>query len=273
VDTLTVPQLSSIDFSANFTVQPPPTTIGFEVGAMLLNDADLITFRGYYSQGRLYPYLTLYPANPLCPVGDWGLDATLYDLNLDGFLNCFWSFFGGEVDEFNDDIEFSTVVLSIDPTGISIEGTLSVNGHQAAEASIGIDREGFTITGAIADATFGDLTLKQASLDVFIGAGGVKKASRRPFQIALKGTVNFQSIDIAASVYLSKNPKEGLLFTIFGEYKALLSTGMLSPELRGTFLDIPMQQVAILAGNTNVPAPGFVNKYNYPLIKGWLTIF
>ncbi len=192
----------------------------------------------------------------------------MYDLDLNGFLNCFWSFFGGEVDEFDDDIEFSTVVFSIDPTGISLEGTLSVNGHQAAEASVGIDREGFTITGAISDATFGDLTLKQASLDVFIGAGGFKKASRRPFQIAVKGTVDFHSLEIDVSVYLAKNPKEGLLFTIFGEYKAPLSTGMLSPELHSTFLDIPMQQVALLAGNTNVPAPGFVNKYSYPLIKG-----
>lgn len=196
----------------------------------------------------------------------------MYDLSLDGFLNCFWSFFGGQVDEFSDDIEFSTVVFSIDPTGITMEGTLSVNGHQAAEASIGIDREGFTITGAIADATFGDLTLKQASLDVFIGAGGVKKASRRPFQIAIKGSVNFQSIDIDVSVYFAKNPKEGLLFTVYGEYNKLLSTGMLSPELQGTFLDSPMKQVALLAGNTNVPAPGFVNKYDYPLIKGMHTI-
>jgi hypothetical protein len=248
-------------------VQAPLQTIGFEVGALLLNDTDLISLRGYYMQGKFYSQDTAHVADPACSLGDWGLDATMYDLDLEGFLNCFWSFFGGEVDEFDDDIEFSTVVLSIDPTGISIDGTVSVNGYQAAEASVGIDRDGFTITGAIADATFGDLTLKQASLDVFIGAGGVKKASRRPFQVAVKGTVEFQHIDIGVSIYLAKNP-EGLLFTIYGEYDSLLNTGMLASELQGSFLDIPMKQVALLAGNTNVPAPGFVNKYNYPLIKG-----
>ena len=42
---------------------------------------------------------------------------------MDGFLNYFWSFFGGEVDEFGDDIQFSTSVLSIDPADISMEGT------------------------------------------------------------------------------------------------------------------------------------------------------
>ncbi|KAI9792779.1 MAG: hypothetical protein M1816_001511 [Peltula sp. TS41687] len=242
--------LSSIELSTNFDAKAPPRTIGFEVGALLLNEMDLISLRGYYTQG------------------DWGLDATLYDLDLESFLNCFWSFFGGEVDEFDDDIEFSTVVLSIDPTGISLEGTLSVNGYEAVEGSMGIDREGFTIAGAIADTNFGDLALKQAALDVFIGAGGVKKASRRPFQIAIKGTVEFQGVNVAVSVYTSKSPKEGLLFTVYGEYNALLDTGMLAPELQGTFLDIPMKRVALLAGNTNTPAPGFVNKYNYPLIKG-----
>jgi hypothetical protein len=206
--------------------------------------------------------------NTLCLLGDWGLDAAMYDLDVDTFLSCFGSFFGGDVDKFEDDIEFSSVVLSIDPTGISMEGTLSVNGYQAAEASVGINRDGFTITGAIADAKFGDLTLKQASLDVFIGMGGVTKASRRPFQIGINGTVQFHSLDISVSVYLAKSPGQGLLFTVFGEYKALLNTGALSPELQGTFLDIPMKQVALLAGNTSVPAPGFVNKYNYPLIKG-----
>jgi hypothetical protein len=208
----------------------------------------------------------------LCRLGDWGLDAAIYNLDVDSFLSCFSSFFGGDVDKFEDDIEFSSLVLSIDPTGINLEGTLSVNGYQAAEASVGINRDGFSITGAIADAKFGDLTLEKASLDVFIGTGGVKKASRRPFQIGMSGTVRFHSIEIGVSVYLAKNPKEGLLFTVYGEYNVLLNTGMLAPELQGTFLDIPMKQVAILAGNTNVPAPGFANKYNYPLIKGKPTI-
>jgi hypothetical protein len=187
---------------------------------------------------------------------------------MDGFLNYFWTFFGGQVDEFDDDIKFSTVVLSIDPSGISMEGTLSVNGYESAEASVSIDREGFTIAGAIAEASFGDLTLQQASLDVFIGAGIVNTPSRRPFQVAIKGTVLFQSLSIGVSVYLAKSAEEGLLFTMFGEYKVPLNTGELSPELQGTFLDIPMNQIALLAGNTSVPAPGFVNKHNYPLIKG-----
>ena len=191
---------------------------------------------------------------------------------MDGFLSCFGTFFGGQVDEFDDEIKFSTVVLSIDPTGISMEGTISVNGYEVAEASVSIDREGFTVAGAIADVSFGDLTLKQASLDVFIGTGSVKKASRRPFQVAVKGTVLFYSLSIGVSVYLAKSPKEGLFFTIFGEYTNPLNTGDLSPELKGTLLDIPMKQIAILAGNTSIPAPGFVNEHNYPLIKGWLKV-
>jgi len=111
------------------------------------------------------------------------------------------------------------------------------------------------------------LTLKQAALDVFIGTGSVKKPSRRPFQVAIKGTVEFQNIDISVSVYLATSPK-GLLFTVYGEYGLVLNAGMLAPELQGTFLDVPMKQVALLAGNTAVPAPGFVNRYNYPLIEG-----
>jgi hypothetical protein len=164
-------------------------------------------------------------------------------------------------------VEFSVVELSIDPTGISLTGDISVNGHQSAEATLAIDREGISIIGALAETTFGDLTIKNPSLDVFIGTG-LEKASRRPLQFAIKGNAEFKGIEIDVSVYLAKSGSEGLLFTVYGEYSRPLSSGALAPELQGSFLDLPMTNIALLAGNTNTGLPGFVNKYGYPLIKG-----
>jgi hypothetical protein len=194
--------------------------------------------------------------------------ATIYNIDIEGFISCFWDFFGGQLDTFQNDIELSELELSIDPTGISLEGTLAVNGYQAAQATIAVDREGFSIIGTVSDVKFGDLTIKNPSLDVFIGGGLVQKASRRPLQFAIKGTVDFKNIEIDVSVYMSKDDNNALLFTIYGEYNLAVSSGSLAPELQGSFLDLPMKQVALLAGNTNTGAPGFVNKYGYPLIKG-----
>ncbi len=61
---LTLGKLSSIELSANFSVQPPPRTIDFDVGALLLSETDMISFRGYYTQGISYPGDTTYNADP-----------------------------------------------------------------------------------------------------------------------------------------------------------------------------------------------------------------
>jgi hypothetical protein len=159
------------------------------------------------------------------------------------------------------------VELSIDPTGISLTGDITVNGYQAAEATLAIDEEGISIIGSLAQTKFGDLTISDPSLDVFIGTS-IEKPHRQPLQFAIKGNTDFKGIKIDVSVYLAKDKDEGLLFTVYGEYTRVWSTGGLASELKGSFLDLPMSNIALLAGNTTTGLPGFVNKYNYPLIKG-----
>jgi hypothetical protein len=48
-------KLSSIELSTSFTIQSPPATISFDVGAILLSETDLISLRGYYMQGKFLP--------------------------------------------------------------------------------------------------------------------------------------------------------------------------------------------------------------------------
>ncbi|KAJ9609487.1 hypothetical protein H2200_005814 [Cladophialophora chaetospira] len=241
--------LSSIELGTNFDYTAVPATIAFDMGAVLTSNTNTINFTGYYNHG------------------DWGLIASIYDLQLEGLVDGFWEFFGGNIDNFDADIEFDIVELSIDPSGISLTGDISVNGHQTAEGTLAIDREGISIIGSLAETKFGDLTIKNPSLDVFIGTG-VEKASRRELQFAIKGNAEFKGIEIDVSVYMAKSADEGLLFTVYGEYDNPLASGALAPELQGSFLDIPMTNIALLAGNTNTGLPGFVNKYGYPLIKG-----
>lgn len=197
--------------------------------------------------------------------------ASISDLSVDGFLDAFWDVFGGQITQFDNDIEFSTVSLTIDPTGISLEGVVSVDNYQAGDASVSVDRDGFSIAGSITEAKFGDLTFKNPSLDVFIPTG-ITKAAMKPLQVAIKGTVDFKNLEIDASVYLGREDDGSLVWTIYGEYNIALSSGTLAPELHGSFLDVPMRSVALMAGNTNTGAPGFMNKYGYPLVKGLRTL-
>ena len=70
---------------------------------------------------------------------------------LKGLVSPFWDFFGGKIDNFDDDIEFSVVELGIDLTGISLTGDISVDGYRSSEASLAIDREGISIIGSLAE--------------------------------------------------------------------------------------------------------------------------
>jgi hypothetical protein len=204
-------------------------------------------------------------------VGDWALSAEVTDLSLDSFLDLFAGVLGGDLDDFAQDIEFSDVTLNISPDGISLEGVLSVDGYTSLDATVAVDESGLDINGAIDNVTIGDVTLQQASINFFAGHNGTISLAKgkRPTAFAIMGTVDFgPAIQISASLYLETTDDGTTKWTIYGEYDKALSTGTLSQSLQATNLDLPMTNVAFLAGNADTAVAGFVNQFNYPIIKG-----
>jgi len=178
---------------------------------------------------------------------------------------------GGDLDDFDQDIKFSDLSLSISPAGISLEGILSVDGYTSLDAKVTINESGFDINGAIDNVTMGDVTLLQASINFFAGHNGIASLARgkKPTGFAIMGTVNFgPAVQIAASLYLEKTGDGATKWTIYGEYDKTLSTGALSQTLQGTNLDLPMKNVTLLAGNADTAVAGFINQFAYPIIKG-----
>jgi hypothetical protein len=174
---------------------------------------------------------------------------------------------GGALPAFDYDVILDTLTLNIDPTGISLSGTTTIDDYTSAEATIAIDKEGVSISGSIGDVKIDNLTIKQASFEVLI-APTIPSKTATPVHFGINGVVDFGGLEISSTVYISKTPHESLQWTAYGEYDVPTSSSSLAPSLKGTFLDIPMRQIALIAGNTTQPAPGFTNKYNYPIIKG-----
>ena len=178
--------------------------------------------------------------------------------------------FGGSLPSF--DIHMDTLTLTIDPTGISLTGQVTINDYTAAAATFEISESGINISGSVGDVTIDNLTIKNAWLEVFI-APTIPSKTQIPVHFGINGVVDFGGLEIFSTLYISMSPGEALRWTAYGEYDIATSSASLAPSLKGTFLDLPMKQIALIAGNTDHPAEGFTNKYNYPIIKGKSIIF
>jgi hypothetical protein len=175
---------------------------------------------------------------------------------------------GGALPAFDHDIEFDALILNIDPTGISLTGQVTIDDYTAAEATIDINRDGVSISGSVSgNIKMDSLTIKQASLGVFI-APSIPSKTQTPIHFGINGVVDFGGLEISSTLYFSNTPGEALQWTVYGEYDAPITSASLAPNLKGTFLDFPMRQIALVAGNTDHAVTGFTNKYNYPIIKG-----
>lgn len=203
-------------------------------------------------------------------IGDWALTAEITDLSMDSFCEMFDGLLGGSMDDVPNDIEFSDITLDISPAGINIEGVLSIDGYTTLDGVLSIDESGVDINGAIDDVTIDDLTVVQASLNLYAErkgpAAGPKK--NKPIGFAIMGTVQFSGLQIATSLYVEKMADGSIKWTAYGNYETPISTSTLAPALKGSFLDLPMRQISLLAGNATTAAAGFINQFNYPIIKG-----
>lgn len=177
---------------------------------------------------------------------------------------------GRELDPFQHNVQFKDLILRIDTSSLSFSGELTIDGHRSIKATLRIHRDGISITGSVLDIHLGEIVVEQAELDIFIGRPDPNTTSRGSgFEI--NGKVKFRDMDISVSLYTTFEENQPVMWTVYGELDAGLQLSALAPEVRGTFLDLSLRKVALIASNQDSPSGDF-NICNYPIRRGMYTI-
>lgn len=172
------------------------------------------------------------------------------------------------------DFIFESMRLSISKDGLLLDGKVTVNGYTSASATVSLTTVGVEIKGAVENVTLEGVTIEDASLDVFIGTVAASTTGR-PFRVAISGTVKWGSFEIMAGLYIDKISGKDAQWTVYGEFDGDLQLSHLAPEIKGTWLDIDIQQVAFVASNEEETTEQVPNKFKYPVKKGvqvWATV-
>lgn len=161
-------------------------------------------------------------------------------------------------------ITFSALSFLVSKTtGITLSGAVTVNGHTEAEATITLSTAGIHITGAVGAVTIpgGMVTVESALLDVTIG--------RESFTVKMAGRVTVHELHFEVTVYLNKTGGSNLEYTLYGSYVGDMYLRNIVHGLKGTFLDVSLQRVAVIVSNMDTPVAEMnENVFAYPVKKG-----
>lgn len=158
------------------------------------------------------------------------------------------------------------MILRVATSGLSFSGGITIDGYFSAKATLKIHRDGISITGSVSDIKLGELTVEKAELDVFVGRLDPNTTSRETgFEIS--GKVHFRDMDISVALYTAFEESQPVMWTLYGEISADLQLNRLAPEVKGTFLDLRLRQVALIASNQDSPVGDF-NVFKYPIRRG-----
>ena len=170
------------------------------------------------------------------------------------------------------DIVLKDIALFVESTGIHVEGSVKIADYISVAVIISLTSLGLKIIGAVADIKLMDgVILKNAAIDVFIGTtkDTTVTGPGTSFKFAISGTVSFGQIQVAASLYLNKGMDGRVAWTVYGEFKGALSLAKIAPPLKGTFLDLTLQDACVIASNVdgNNVAGSAIPPY-FPVVRG-----
>ncbi|KAF4461821.1 hypothetical protein FALBO_11375 [Fusarium albosuccineum] len=244
-------QLSEVLLQAKIDVgKEKDSRLSFGVEANLQLRKTTFGIRGYYSKDY------------------YSVEAYLGDLSLQDVGEIFHELIGCELDIFSHDFVFKNMSLRLSSEGIQLLGAVTINGHTSARGALGLWRDGISISGGIGDLEFEHINIKEASFDVFI-ASKLDTACSRISKLDITGDVCFCGVELKVALHTETCPKEGdLMWTIYGEVQGDVTTSKLVPEPEGTFLDISLNRLVLLASNHDMPA-GSYKGINYPVAKGF----
>ena len=169
----------------------------------------------------------------------------------------------------------SLVLILSKETGISLYGSVSIDGHVAAEAGIfigggSIDFEGFLTS----DLSVGSVTIGQPALALSIYTSSSSDGSG--FEVKFSGTVSVTDkhrIDVL--VYVKKTSNRDLEYTLYGSYDGTFYLHDLVDVLKTTDLlrNISMRKLVVCASNMENPAVNIKTKPpGYEIGRG-LTVY
>ncbi|KAK6516224.1 hypothetical protein TWF506_006133 [Arthrobotrys conoides] len=240
--------LSAVHFQAMVTSAAKDTQVNLRVEAEMQWHKTTISIGGSFGSG------------------EYSLDAYIGDLSLQDIGELFKQMMDVELDIFDHDVVLQSMYLNISNKGFILAGTVIINGHSSASGRVAFMRDGISITGGVKDMSFEDIDIHKAELDVFIGTKSQKNSARET-KFAIMGDVSFAGIDLRVGVYTKKPSNGKLEWAIYGEASGDLKTSRLCPALEGTFLDISLTGVALMAANHN-NGGGSYNIHEYPVVSG-----
>ena len=197
---------------------------------------------------------------------EYALEAHVGNLSWKDIAKLFNEITGGHLEDWDHDVHFDSLSLQISSKGLILSGAVTINGHSAAFGTVAIMRDGLAISGGIGDIEFDHFKINKAQFDVFIGSKSDTACSRAT-KFAILGDVSFEGIDLRVGLSIQKAAGGELEWMVYGEAQGDLSTSRLCEDLKGTFLDISLKNLALIATNMEHPS-GDCNTLNYPVSKG-----
>jgi hypothetical protein len=199
--------------------------------------------------------------------GQFFVESNVPHCTLDDIRQLYSSMTGRELEPFNHAVSLDNIILHIDKTGLNFSGAVTIDTHHSVKASISIKRDGIAITGSMVDIKLGEITIEKAELDVFIGRT-VKNATSRETGFSIEGQVAFHNLEINVTLETAFPKEEGIHWTVYGEIEGTdMKLNHLAPEVKDTWLDLQLRQVAFIVSNMDSPECE-ENVFNYPIQKG-----
>ncbi|KAK3352468.1 hypothetical protein B0T25DRAFT_631239 [Lasiosphaeria hispida] len=197
----------------------------------------------------------------------YSIEAYLGDLTLQDVGEIFHELVGIPVDSFPHDVALRSMSLCVSSGGFALRGEVTINGHTSTSGLLAFSRDGITVQGSIGDVEFEHVLVKTASLDVFI-ASKLDTQCARASKVDISGHVDIHGVQLKAALHTEKAQNGEFRWTIYGEVEGDVTTSKIVPDLKGTFLDISLNRLALIASNHDAPL-GSYKGINYPVAKGF----
>ncbi|KAE8168405.1 hypothetical protein BDV40DRAFT_294358 [Aspergillus tamarii] len=202
--------------------------------------------------------------------GSYGKDSfdisgTLEDCSLVTLKEVYEKLFDESVNiDIPHDISFSTLFFRISrDTGVTIHGKVTINQeHTVASATISFQRGKIHISGGVSAFTItDDIFLESPAIALTIG--------KEACQLQFSGHIKIQETVFGVSVYVERTPSHRFEYTAYGSFEGKMYLADICPQVKGEFLDLALDKVAVCVSNMESPQIGIKeNLLAYPIKKG-----
>ncbi|KAK7178411.1 hypothetical protein PSPO01_15541 [Paraphaeosphaeria sporulosa] len=247
-------QLSVANFTATFAPGSAPSQLTLNASATILLQESSLSLSGYYSKD------------------DWAFMCEMDDFSLTDLGSLYEDLFFSSLHIPDYDVEFDSLVFLAGSSGIQLSCAVTIGEYSSAQAVVSLSNLGVSVSGSVDDIPLtGDITLTNASLDIFLGrtSDTTLNGAGTSFRFAISGTVTVEGNDISASLFLGKDAKGNPIWTVYGKWAGTVKLSALASPLKGTFLDLELDEVAFIASNVDGQAVAGANvPVSFPIVKG-----